>query len=203
MDSLELNKAAAAVLLAGIAFVGSGLIGKALVNPEIPDKLAINIAVPEGAAPAGSAAPEPPIGGSAGAAPPAAAPAASGTAILIASLSGISGLTNALPISPEPTNAMPASRTAAAALLSSRLSIQPVSGARKVSRTELPTRPVLSTVAEPDGAETRPPASAHAPRAIYHQAGVTGRRGVVLKPMAASATSAARPQGAAATPSVV
>src|SRR6478752_4430965 len=64
MDSLELNKAAAAVLLAGIAFVGSGLIGKALVHPEIPDKLAINIAVPEEAAGAatGSAAPEPPIG---------------------------------------------------------------------------------------------------------------------------------------------
>ena len=36
MDSLELNKAAAAVLLAGIAFVGSGLIGHALVHPEIP-----------------------------------------------------------------------------------------------------------------------------------------------------------------------
>jgi len=62
MDSLELNKAAAAVLLAGIAFVGSGLIGKALVNPHIPDKLAINIVVPEAPAAAGSAAPEPPIG---------------------------------------------------------------------------------------------------------------------------------------------
>src|SRR3954453_7125542 len=73
MDSLELNKAAAAVLLAGIAFVGSGLVGKALVHPEIPDKLAINIAVPEEAAGGatgsaaagvgtGSAAPDPPIG---------------------------------------------------------------------------------------------------------------------------------------------
>jgi len=62
MDSLELNKAAAAVLLAGIAFVGSGLIGKALVNPHEPDKLAITIAVPEAPAAAGTAAPEPPIG---------------------------------------------------------------------------------------------------------------------------------------------
>src|SRR5206468_12801262 len=63
MDSLELNKAAAAVLLAGIAFVGSGLIGRALVSPEIPDKLAINIAVPEAAGGTGGAAPaEPPIG---------------------------------------------------------------------------------------------------------------------------------------------
>jgi cytochrome c len=64
MDSLELNKAAAAVLLAGIAFVGSGLIGRALVNPEIPEKVAINIAVPEPAATAGAGptAPEPPIG---------------------------------------------------------------------------------------------------------------------------------------------
>jgi len=64
MDSLELNHAAAAVLLAGIAFVGSGLIGRALVNPEIPDKLAINIAVPEaaGAAAGGAAPAEPPIG---------------------------------------------------------------------------------------------------------------------------------------------
>jgi len=62
MDSLELNKAAAAVLLAGIAFVGSGLIGRALVHPEVPEKLAIKIDVPEaegGNAPA--PAPEPPI----------------------------------------------------------------------------------------------------------------------------------------------
>ena len=63
MDSLELNKAAAAVLLAGIAFVGSGLIGRALVNPEVPGKAHIAIAEPQGAATANAnAAPEPPIG---------------------------------------------------------------------------------------------------------------------------------------------
>ncbi|GAC1346263.1 MAG: hypothetical protein NVSMB18_27980 [Acetobacteraceae bacterium] len=62
MDSLELNKAAAAVLLAGIAFVGSGLIGKALVHPTSPEKLAIAIEVPEAGGAATAAAPEPPIG---------------------------------------------------------------------------------------------------------------------------------------------
>lgn len=60
MDSLELNKAAAAVLLAGIAFVGSGLIGRALVNPEIPEKLAIAIEVPQ-AENAAAAAPQTPL----------------------------------------------------------------------------------------------------------------------------------------------
>jgi cytochrome c len=58
MDSLELNKAAAAVLLAGIAFVGSGLLGKALVDPEIPAKVHIAVAEPEGAT-AVAAAPAP------------------------------------------------------------------------------------------------------------------------------------------------
>ena len=63
MDSLELNKAAAAVLLAGIAFVGSGLLGKALVNPQVPEKTHIAIAIPQsGPATASNAAPEPPIG---------------------------------------------------------------------------------------------------------------------------------------------
>ncbi len=63
MDSLELNKAAAAVLVAGIAFVGSGLIGKALVSPEMPAKTHIAIAIPQsGPATATAAAPEPPIG---------------------------------------------------------------------------------------------------------------------------------------------
>jgi cytochrome c len=63
MDSLELNKAAAAVLLAGIAFVGSGLIGRALINPQVPEKAHIAIAEPQGAATANAnAAPEPPIG---------------------------------------------------------------------------------------------------------------------------------------------
>lgn len=64
MDSLELNKAAAAVLLAGIAFVGSGLVGRALINPEVPEKPHIAIAVPEAGPATGeaNAAPEPPIG---------------------------------------------------------------------------------------------------------------------------------------------
>ncbi len=63
MDSLELNKAAAAVLLAGIAFLGSGLIGRALISTEGPEKPHIAIAEPQGAATATAnpAAPEPPI----------------------------------------------------------------------------------------------------------------------------------------------
>lgn len=60
MDSLELNKAAAAVLLAGIAFVGSGLIGRALISTEAPEKVHIAIAEPQSAT-ATAAAPEPPI----------------------------------------------------------------------------------------------------------------------------------------------
>ena len=63
MDSLELNKAFAAVLVAGIAFSGAGLIGGALVKPHHLEKPVIKIDVPEaggeGAAPAG--APEEPI----------------------------------------------------------------------------------------------------------------------------------------------
>ena len=62
MDSLELNKAAGAVLLAGIAFVGSGLLGKALVGPVMPEKAHIAIAEPQAASTAiAAAAPEPPI----------------------------------------------------------------------------------------------------------------------------------------------
>lgn len=63
MDSLELNKAAAAVLVAGIAFVGSGLLGHALVDPEVPSKPHIAIPAEAGAVPvASNKAPEPPIG---------------------------------------------------------------------------------------------------------------------------------------------
>ncbi len=63
MDSLELNKAFAAVLLAGIAFSGAGLIGGALVKPKEQHGLAIKIDVPEapGAAGPASSEPEPPI----------------------------------------------------------------------------------------------------------------------------------------------
>ena len=62
MDSLELNKAAAAVLVAGIAFVGSGLIGQALINPSVPAKPHIPIPAEPGAAAATAAPPEQPIG---------------------------------------------------------------------------------------------------------------------------------------------
>lgn len=60
MDSLEGNKVAAAVLLAGMAFVGSGLIGSYLVHPENLRESVIKIDLPhpEGA---GGAAPEQPI----------------------------------------------------------------------------------------------------------------------------------------------
>ena len=47
MDSMELNKGIAAVLVAGIAFMVCGLVANGLVWPEIPEKPAIKI---EGAA---------------------------------------------------------------------------------------------------------------------------------------------------------
>ena len=62
MDSLELNKAAAAVLVAGIAFVGSGLLGQALISPTVPAKPHIPIPAEAGAPVAAAKAPEPPIG---------------------------------------------------------------------------------------------------------------------------------------------
>lgn len=62
MDSLELNKAAAAVLVAGIAFVGAGLVGTALVNPTVPAKPHIAIPAEAGAPVAAAKAPEPPVG---------------------------------------------------------------------------------------------------------------------------------------------
>jgi cytochrome c len=54
MDSLEVNKAVAAVLVAGITFMVAGLVGETLVSPKHYDKLAITIDVPQapGAAPA-------------------------------------------------------------------------------------------------------------------------------------------------------
>jgi|ERR1700688_1295911 cytochrome c len=60
MDSLAVNKTAAAVLVAGITFMVSGLIGEALVHPTPLKQPAIAI---EGAAPAPGAAPaaEPPV----------------------------------------------------------------------------------------------------------------------------------------------
>ena len=61
MDSLELNKVCAAVLLAGIAFVGSGLIGGALVHPHRLDHPVINIALPSEGPSGPAPAAEPPI----------------------------------------------------------------------------------------------------------------------------------------------
>ena len=61
MDSLELNKAFAAVLLAGIAFSGAGLLGNALVHPKELKESAIKIEMPAGAAEVASSAAEPPL----------------------------------------------------------------------------------------------------------------------------------------------
>ena len=60
MDSLETNKVFAAALVAGIAFVGSGLVGSALLKPKPLEKTAIKIDMPE-APGAVAAAPEQPI----------------------------------------------------------------------------------------------------------------------------------------------
>lgn len=62
MDSLELNKAAAAVLVAGIAFVGAGLLGTALIDPHVPAKPHLPIPADAAAPVAAAKAPEPPIG---------------------------------------------------------------------------------------------------------------------------------------------
>ena len=63
MDSLEVNKACAAVLVAGITFMVSGLIGETLVHPAKLDHPAIKIDVPKegGAAAAPAEAADPPV----------------------------------------------------------------------------------------------------------------------------------------------
>jgi cytochrome c len=60
MDSMEVNKAIAAVLVGGIAFMGATLIADGLVHPTPLDKPAITIEGAPSAAPAEAAA-EPPI----------------------------------------------------------------------------------------------------------------------------------------------
>lgn len=63
MDSMEVNKAVASVLVAGIVFFLAGTAGTILVNEHGLTKPAIKIDVPEPAAPAGAATepPSPPI----------------------------------------------------------------------------------------------------------------------------------------------
>ena len=63
MDSLETNKVFAAVLIAGIAFSGAGLISGALVKPKELHQTAIKIDIPEaaGAGEAPANVPDPPL----------------------------------------------------------------------------------------------------------------------------------------------
>ncbi len=57
MDSMELNKAVAALLLAGIAFFVTGTIGTILVHPHKLDHAVLNIATQEAPAAQGAAQP--------------------------------------------------------------------------------------------------------------------------------------------------
>ncbi len=63
MDSMEVNKACAAVLVAGITFMVAGLVGDELVHPKRLQTSAIKIDMPAapGAAPAVVAAADPPV----------------------------------------------------------------------------------------------------------------------------------------------
>ena len=65
MDSLEVNKGMAAVLVAGIAFMGASLLSDALVSPARLDKTAIKIDMPADSAAstavAAAASSEPPV----------------------------------------------------------------------------------------------------------------------------------------------
>ena len=61
MDSMEVNKATAAVLVAGIAYMGATLIADGLVNPTELKKTAIQIEVPTAAAPTAAKQPETPL----------------------------------------------------------------------------------------------------------------------------------------------
>ena len=57
MDSMEVNKTIAAVLVAGIVFFLSGTIGMNLVDEKPLDKPAIKIEIPQAASPSGAPAP--------------------------------------------------------------------------------------------------------------------------------------------------
>ncbi len=62
MDSMEINKAVAAFLMAGIAFMGAGLISDALVHPKRLKETAIKVDLPsEQTAAAAPAEAEPPV----------------------------------------------------------------------------------------------------------------------------------------------
>jgi cytochrome c len=57
MDTLAVNKGVAAVLTAGIAFFLTGLLGTILVHNKVPEKVAIDIQMPQPASAGGAAAP--------------------------------------------------------------------------------------------------------------------------------------------------
>ncbi len=61
MNSMEINKAAAAVLTAGIAFMVAGVIGDRLVHPKRLETPAIKIDIPEATGAAPVAAADPPV----------------------------------------------------------------------------------------------------------------------------------------------
>ena len=61
MDSIEINKVFGAVLFAGVAFMGAGLLSDALVSPKRLQKTAIKIDIPSATTAAPVAAPDPPI----------------------------------------------------------------------------------------------------------------------------------------------
>lgn len=61
MDSLETNKAIAAVLLAGIAFSGAGLLSSALVRPHELKESVLRFEAPRGTAAVATAEPDPPL----------------------------------------------------------------------------------------------------------------------------------------------
>ena len=61
MDSMEVNKGIAAVLVAGIAFFLTGMIGDILVREQLPEKPVLNIAAAPGPSAGGGAAKQEPL----------------------------------------------------------------------------------------------------------------------------------------------
>jgi cytochrome c len=57
MDSMEVNKGIAAILVAGIVFFLTGLIGDVLVRERLPEKQVLNIAAPPASTGGGAAQP--------------------------------------------------------------------------------------------------------------------------------------------------